>query len=120
MEVRRRQSFTATLTMPGYLPATIKVGPTVNLEGGAAFLGNAVVGGLIGATVDVWTGAPLDPTPNGTVVTLMSDPAALHFMSADEGPGCSREKFLYALRVGVPCSSLGDRFDLRTLRLTGQ
>ena len=107
--------------MPGYLPATIQIEPTVKVEGGVAFLGNAVLGGLIGMGVDLWTGAPFDPSPNDTVVTLASDPVTMRAASADGVSGCPRDKYLYALKVGVTCSSLGEKFDLRTLgRLTGQ
>jgi hypothetical protein len=121
LTVSRKQPFSATLSMPGYLPQTIQVEPTVKVEGGVAFLGNAVIGGLIGMGVDLWSGAPFDPSPNDTVVTLTSDPSVFRGVAADETSGCPRDKFLYALRVGVPCSSLGEKFDLRTLgRLTGQ
>lgn len=113
--VSRKKSFSATVSMPGYLPQTVQVGPKVELAGGAAFLGNAVIGGLIGATVDVWTGAPLDPEPNGKVLTLAADPSLLRAVVADGTAGCTREKYLYAQWVGVPCASLGDKIDLRTL-----
>jgi len=115
LSVERKTSFSATLSMPGYQPQTIQVDPKVKFAGGAAFLGNALIGGALGAVVDVWTGAPLDPSPNGTVLTLASDPSIMRGASADEASGCSREKFLYALRVGVPCSSLSAKVDLRTL-----
>jgi len=115
MTVKRKNRFYATVSMPGYLPETINVEPKLSVVGGAAFLGNGLIGGLIGASIDVWTGATLDPTPNDTVVTLKSDQVAMLAMSMDQTSVCTKEKLIYALRVGVPCSSLGERFDLRTL-----
>lgn len=115
MTVERKRSFTATVSMPGYLPATVEVHPRVGLVGGVAFLGNGVIGGVLGAGVDIYTGSPLDPYPNGSVVTLKRDPALDLDLSADATSTCSPEKFAYALRVGVPCSSLGARVDIRRL-----
>jgi hypothetical protein len=113
LTVERKRSFTATVSMPGYLPETVSVGPRVGLAGAVAFLGNGVIGGLLGASIDIWTGSTLDPAPNGKIVTLKPDLALDQDMSSDATSACSQEKFAYALRVGVPCSSLGERVDVR-------
>lgn len=66
----RRSEFVATLTLDGYQPARVSVTNKVGTGGGAAMAGNALVGGLIGAGVDVGSGAMLDLTPNPVLITL--------------------------------------------------
>lgn len=66
----RRSEFVATLTLPGYAPATVTVTNKVATGGGVAMAGNVIVGGIIGAGVDAGTGAMLDLTPNPAHVTL--------------------------------------------------
>ena len=63
--VRRNHNFSATLTLPGYQPETVQVTPTLGPQGGIALFGNAIIGGVIGAGIDFYTGAALDPSPNG-------------------------------------------------------
>ena len=70
IKMKRKSEFTATLTKPGYKPATVTVTNKVSGAGGAGMAGNVLVGGLIGAGVDVATGAMLDLTPNPAHVTL--------------------------------------------------
>ncbi len=146
--VRRKDHFAATLTLPGYEPKTVQVTPQVSPQGGLAFLGNAIIGGVIGAGIDLYTGAALDPSPNGQTVVLTRydaaaqtepapDVAQVALTSADLPPAaapqpdraqmtlasvdaaadessCSSEKRLYAITVGVPCTSLGRRVELRS------
>ncbi len=146
--VRRKDHFAATLTLPGYEPKTVQVTPQVSAQGGLAFLGNAMIGGVLGAGIDLYTGAMLDPSPNGQTVALTRydaaaqtepppDVAQVALTSTDlpqasaPQPGgaqmtsesddsvadeasCSPEKRLYAMTVGVPCTSLGRRVELRS------
>jgi hypothetical protein len=70
IKMKRKSEFTATLTKPGYKPATVSVTNKVGTGGGAGMAGNVLVGGIIGAGVDVATGAMLDLTPNPAHVTL--------------------------------------------------
>lgn len=70
IKMKRKSEFTATLTKPGYRPATVTVTNKVSGAGGAGMAGNVLVGGIIGAGVDVATGAMLDLTPNPAHVTL--------------------------------------------------
>lgn len=70
LRVRRKESFTATLTKDGYVPLTLNVKPTLTAQGGTAFAGNILIGGLIGMGVDIYTGATLDPHPAGTPFRL--------------------------------------------------
>lgn len=70
IKMPRKSQFTATLTKPGYKPATVEVTNKVKGGGGAAMAGNLLAGGLIGAGVDASTGAMLDLVPNPAHVVL--------------------------------------------------
>ena len=117
--VRRKDHFVATLTKPGYEPGTLEVKPEIKPWGAMAFLGNGLYGGLIGASIDIYTGAPLDPSHNGELVQLKpatgSSLAALGG-GADDAirlggavEGCSPDKAAYARQIGVPCEALSAR-----------
>jgi hypothetical protein len=60
----RKSRFTAKISKPGYKTVTVVVTNKLSGAGGAGFVGNALVGGVIGAGVDVASGAMLDLTPN--------------------------------------------------------
>ncbi|WP_309090782.1 PEGA domain-containing protein [Phenylobacterium sp.] len=70
IKMKRKSEFTATVTKPGYKPATVTVTNKVAGAGGAAMAGNVLVGGIIGGGVDIATGAMLDLTPNPAMVKL--------------------------------------------------
>ena len=70
IKMPRKSLFTATLTKPGYKPATVTVTNKVKGGGGAAMAGNLLAGGIIGAGVDASSGAMLDLVPNPAHVTL--------------------------------------------------
>ncbi len=88
----RRSEFVATLTLPGYAPATVTVTNKVATGGGVAMAGNVLVGGLIGAGVDASSGAMLDLTPNPahvdfqSTVATASAPQAAPAASATSAP----------------------------------
>ena len=69
----RKSEFTATIAKPGYKNVEIKVTTKIAGGGGAAMAGNVLVGGLIGAGVDVATGAMNDLTPNPVHLDLEKD-----------------------------------------------
>lgn len=62
LKFARRDEFTAIFTLEGE-ERRVKVSTEVG-EGGAAVVGNVLLGGVIGAGVDVATGAALDHVPN--------------------------------------------------------
>jgi hypothetical protein len=66
----RKSEFDVTLTKAGYKTWTGHVQHHVSGAGGAGFVGNALIGGVIGAGVDVATGATLNLVPNPLNVTL--------------------------------------------------
>jgi hypothetical protein len=66
----RRDEFVVTISKPGYHTEEIPVITRVAGAGAAGVAGNVVVGGLIGMTVDVATGAPLEHYPNPVIANL--------------------------------------------------
>lgn len=73
IKMPRKSQFTATITKPGYKEAKVSVTNKVSGAGGAGMAGNVLLGGVIGAGVDVASGAMLDLTPNPAVVVLEKD-----------------------------------------------
>lgn len=70
LRMKRKSEFVATLTKPGYKPATISVTHKTAKAGAAGMAGNVLVGGLIGVVVDSSTGATQDLVPNPAFVKL--------------------------------------------------
>lgn len=70
MKMPRRSDFTVAISKPGYKTVNANVTNKVAGAGGVAMAGNVVVGGIIGAGVDVASGAMLDLTPNPMILTL--------------------------------------------------
>jgi hypothetical protein len=75
-KMKRKASFDVTITKPGYKVYHGQVVHQVSAGGGAGMAGNVIVGGLIGAGVDVASGAMMDLKPNPMTVTLETEPAA--------------------------------------------
>lgn len=69
----RKSEFDVTITKAGYKAWTGHVTHHVAGAGGAGMAGNVLVGGIIGAGVDVSSGAMLDLVPNPLSVTLEKD-----------------------------------------------
>jgi hypothetical protein len=70
IKMSRKSEFTATITKPGYKPATVTVTHTTSGAGAAGVAGNVLVGGIIGIGVDAVTGASQDLVPNPAHVIL--------------------------------------------------
>ncbi len=70
LQFARRDEFVVTISKPGYHTEEIPVTTRVAGAGAAGAAGNVLVGGLVGLTVDVATGAPLEHYPNPIVVNL--------------------------------------------------
>lgn len=75
IKMSRKSEFTATIAKQGYKPVDVKVTTKISSAGGAGMAGNVLVGGLIGAGVDVATGAMNDLTPNPVNLALEKDEA---------------------------------------------
>jgi hypothetical protein len=76
IKVSRRSTFTATLAKPGYKSVNVNVDHRFSSAGGVALLGNALIGGIVGVTIDVATGATDDLAPNDLNMPLERDPSA--------------------------------------------
>lgn len=71
----RKAEFDVTITKPGYKTVQTHVVHQVSSGGGAAMAGNVILGGLIGAGVDVATGAMMELKPNPLTVKLEAETA---------------------------------------------
>jgi hypothetical protein len=78
----RKEKFVVTVSKAGYKTATLQIGTKLAGAGAAGFVGNAVLGGVIGAGVDVASGATLDLSPNPAYVSLEPDAPAPTVASA--------------------------------------
>jgi hypothetical protein len=75
LRMDRKASFIATISKDGYQPVEIPVHHKMSTAGGAGFVGNALVGGVIGGGIDVAMGSELDLAPNPVILTLQPIPA---------------------------------------------
>lgn len=120
LRVSRKERFTATLTKDGYQPMTLDVRPRMTPAGDVAFVGNILIGGVIGMGVDLYTGAALEPLPAGGPFRLTAvgyaggasgdtwfKPSRLDGKAVASAAECPKEKASYAAFLGVPCASLG-------------
>ena len=62
-QVARNQELIVTFTKEGYEPQTLKLSNHVAGGGVAGIAGNVIIGGAVGAVVDVGTGATMDHYP---------------------------------------------------------
>lgn len=69
--VPRKGDLIVTITKEGYEPVEVSVPSKLAGAGTAGFLGNALIGGVIGGGVDIATGATLSHEPNPVKVTLV-------------------------------------------------
>lgn len=87
--MERKNSFSVIITKPGYKTYQGQVVSAVAGAGGAAFAGNVLVGGLIGAGVDASDGAMDNLKPDPMVVTLEPADPALPAATATLAPATS-------------------------------
>ncbi|MCZ8184823.1 MAG: PEGA domain-containing protein [Beijerinckiaceae bacterium] len=62
--VSRKEEFSVVFKLPGYQDQTVFVSTRIAGSGAAGFVGNAVVGGVVGMGVDAVSGSTLEHTPN--------------------------------------------------------
>jgi hypothetical protein len=70
IQVTRKDEFVVTVSKPGYHSEEVAVRTHVADTGAVGFVGNVLIGGVVGAGVDVATGATLEHVPNPVSVTL--------------------------------------------------
>lgn len=69
-KMSRKSEFDVTVSKEGYKTTTHFITNKMSGAGGAGMAGNVLVGGIIGAGVDVYTGASKDLTPNPLVIVM--------------------------------------------------
>ena len=73
MKLPRKEAFDVTVSKPGYKPQVVHVQSRVQAGGAAGFVGNAAIGGVLGAVIDASSGAMNDLVPSRVNVTLERD-----------------------------------------------
>jgi hypothetical protein len=68
----RRPGFDVTVSLEGYATRTLTVDSAISGGGGGAMAGNLLLGGVVGAGVDVASGAMNDLKPNPLHVILLT------------------------------------------------
>ncbi len=70
LELPRAVAFQARVSLPGYATQVIPVASRASVGGAVGFLGNGAVGGVVGAGVDLDSGAMRSLSPNPLSVRL--------------------------------------------------
>lgn len=81
----RKEAFSATVSLDGYVPQTHAVDSKMSGGGAAGMAGNILVGGIIGGVVDANSGAMNDLTPNPLIVTLRTPAEQATFDATAQG-----------------------------------
>lgn len=75
-KIPRKGDLTVTVSKDGYETLTVNVTTQVAGAGAAGMAGNVLLGGVIGAGVDAFSGGMLEHKPNPVKVTLVPTPPA--------------------------------------------
>ena len=70
LKLKRKHSFSVRFEKDGFIPAEATVDSHVAATGAAGFAGNVLLGGVIGAGVDVYSGATKGLSPNPLTVAM--------------------------------------------------
>jgi PEGA domain len=70
LTVGRKDEFSVVINLPGYKEQVVEIKTRVAGAGAAGFVGNVVIGGVIGMGADAVTGATLEHFPNPLEVKL--------------------------------------------------
>lgn len=71
-KIKRKGGVVVTVSKDGYEPATVNVTTQVAGAGAAGMAGNVLLGGVIGAGVDAFSGGMLEHKPNPVKVKLVA------------------------------------------------
>lgn len=85
---RQREGVRLVLRKSGYQDATVQPGNTMS----GWIIGNVILGGVIGTTVDVATGSSVEYSPDSFFVTLTPEGAVNHSMSPYHRPVSDRSE----------------------------
>lgn len=78
LELPRAVAFQARVSLPGYATQMLSVVSRTSVGGAVGFLGNGVIGGVVGAGTDLESGATRSLSPNPLSVRLYPLPAQDH------------------------------------------
>lgn len=109
LEMKRKNNVVVDISKDGYEPVRVNVLSQIAGAGAAGMAGNVILGGVIGAGVDVATGATKQLKPNPVVVTLAPKAPTT---KASETPG---DAVLEMARQR--CTSIGYKVDSDQFRL---
>lgn len=68
--VTRKEDFVVVVSMEGHETAEVIMKASVAGGGAVGFVGNAIIGGVIGGAMDIGTGATMSHSPNPLIVKL--------------------------------------------------
>jgi hypothetical protein len=74
LDLPRAVAFQARVSLPGYVTQVVPVASRNSVGGAIGFVGNGVVGGIVGAGVDAESGAMRSLSPNPLKVQLVRLP----------------------------------------------
>jgi hypothetical protein len=106
-KMARKSTFEVTITKEGYKPYHGNVVHQISGGGGAGFVGNALIGGVIGGGVDIATGAMMDLKPNPLKVTLEAVAASPPPVAAADGPATPAPAATAAPPTAAPAAPVG-------------
>lgn len=93
LKLRRKYPFAVDICKSGYKRVQTQVVSSIHGAGAVGLAGNVILGGVIGAGVDVGTGAGKDLVPNPLEVSLESDsPGCLEPQTPVAPPGADDPK----------------------------
>jgi hypothetical protein len=87
--VPRKGDIFLTVSKDGYVSSELTLYSKLSGNGTVGFLGNALIGGIIGGGVDIATGATLSHVPNPVNVKLVPKPAPVPVMVATPSTSAS-------------------------------
>jgi hypothetical protein len=90
VQVARRDKIRANFTKEGYEPQVVAIEQRIAGQGAAGFVGNVLVGGVIGMAIDAGSGATLEHFPNP--VTVVLQPVAPPIQPRSAPPAIPRQR----------------------------
>jgi hypothetical protein len=110
-QLKRGDPLVVTISKEGYETLHVNVTPQVVGAGAAGMAGNVLVGGLIGAGVDAWSGAMKDLKPNPVTVKLvkLAEKEPARAVASDQSIAAKLKELRAALDSGLITQAEYDR-----------
>jgi hypothetical protein len=90
VQVARRDKIRANFAKEGYEPQVVAIEQRIAGQGAAGFVGNVLIGGVIGMAIDAGSGATLEHFPNP--VTVVLQPVAPPVLPRSAPPAIQRQR----------------------------